>query len=194
LSGAIFLFDPVAAPDPAPPARVDGDTLDDVLASMDRAVTRLGEYVDTEEDLIRTALDTAQERLDANLPSLLPADSGVGDDLAGFESGSGRHVVVEIAELYHAGDVDLASAAGHYESAWRGLDLAAVTEPAAFGPWFARSLFDYRTLRQTFSSQVLLATRDELVRHGDDLCGAALLYAEADGIDAREILRLIDTP
>jgi hypothetical protein len=197
LSGAALLFDPVAPVSPASSAssgRVDGDTLHDVLASMDRAVTRLDEHVDAEEDVIRTVLDTAQARLDANLPYLLPADSGVGDDLDEFESRPGSHVVVEIAALYQAGNVDLTNAAGHYEQAWRGLDLGAVTEPAAFGPWFARTLFDYRTLRQTFSSQVLLATRDELMRHGDDLCGAALLYAEADGIDARQILQVLDTP
>ncbi|GAA0946609.1 hypothetical protein [Virgisporangium aurantiacum] len=194
LSGAALLFDPVSLGGPATPGRVDGDALHDVLASMDGAVTRLDEHVDAEEDLIRAVLDTAQARLDANLPYLLPADSGVGDDLDEFESRPGSHVVVEIAALYHAGNVDLTSAAGHYEQAWRGLDLGAVTEPAAFGPWFARTLFDYRTLRQTFSSQVLLATRDELMRHGDDLCGAALLYAEADGIDARQILQVLDTP
>lgn len=194
LSGAALLFDPVVSTGLPTPGRVDGDTLHDVLASMDRAVTRLDEHVDAEEDLIRAVLDTAQARLDANLPYLLPADSGVGDDLDEFESRPGSHVVVEIAALYHAGNVDLTNAAGHYEQTWRGLDLGAVTEPAAFGPWFTRTLFDYRTLRQTFSSQVLLATRDELMRHGDDLCGAALLYAEADGIDARQILQVMDMP
>jgi len=127
-----------------------------------------------------------------NLPRFLPADSGVGDDLDAFEKPSGSHVIVEIAELYHAGNVDMTSAAGHYEQAWRSLDLGAVTEPAAFGPWFIRTLLDYRTLRQTFSSQVLLATRDQLMQHGDDLCAAALLYAEADGIDAGEVLRVLD--
>lgn len=191
LAGAT-LFDAVAAADPEPPGEVTGDSVDEILASMDRAVTRLGDHVDAEEDVIRTALDTAQARLDANLPHFLPADSEVGDDLNEFGT-PGRQLVTEVAELYHAGNVDLTNAADHYEQAWRSLDLGAVTEPAAFGPWFGRTLVDYRTLRQTFSSQVLLATRDELVRHGDDLCAAALLYAEADGIDAHRILQ-IDVP
>jgi hypothetical protein len=175
------------------PWNIGGGTVEETLATMDAAITRLHDLIVEQENSIKRALDQDIGLIGGAAIRSFQLDAGLSDapqDYAAPDTDDRSTIHVVYADLYFAGYVDLSAAAFHYQAAAQLLGDLSALEGGAFGTWFGYSVGAWRSLCDTLRHDILQQTSEYFAEKGEALCKAATAYAERDDAVAARFRRM----